>query len=258
MHGLQTPKRSFCLRFLSGWRDGCFSPEMPERCLLFGLFFCCQALLCLHTARGVWCTQIQPTGALLSRQALQAASPGLQTIPNCPYFMKYMDEKSEVWLFSSASTSWSSLSIALNWPMVKSAPRMSPWVRIWRVSRACVRLLLHFQMSSLLIQPSPKSREHQAKQTQLCKTNLVPKVSTDTPSFPGKENHCSRCLPSLRAAGLGLLCSFLPFGGLCCNLYLNTEDRKEVCFVCLFGVFFLFLWLLKDRRVYCVWNAGRV
>lgn len=94
-------------------------------------------------------------------------------------------------------------------------------------------LLLHFQMSSLLMQPSPKSREHQAKQTQLCKTNLVPKVSTDPSSFPGKENHCSRCLPSLRAAGLGLLFSFLAFGGLCCNLYLNTQDRKDICFVCL-------------------------
>lgn len=66
-------------------------------------------------------------------------------------------------------------------------------------------LLLHFQMSSLLTQPSPRSRDHQAKQTQLCKTNLVPKSSTATPSFAGKENHCCRCWPSLGAGGLGLL-----------------------------------------------------
>lgn len=94
-------------------------------------------------------------------------------------------------------------------------------------------LLLHFQMSYLLIQPSPKSRDRQAKQTQLCKTNLVPKASTDPPSFPGKENHCCGCLPSLRAGGLGLLFSFLAFGVLCCNLYLNIGDREDACFVCL-------------------------
>lgn len=39
--------------------------------LTLSLFFHCQTLSCLHTACGVWCTQVQPTGALLSRQALQ-------------------------------------------------------------------------------------------------------------------------------------------------------------------------------------------
>lgn len=38
--------------------------------------------------------------------------------------------------------------------------------------------LLHFKTSYLLMQRSPKSRDHQAKQTQLCKTNPVTKAST--------------------------------------------------------------------------------
>lgn len=252
---------------LSGWRDGCLFCEMPELLLaLLSPFLLSDCSAC--TQPWCWVHKCPTHSAVGSSLWWQAASPGLQTIPNSPHFTKCMRAKREVWLFF-ASGSWSSLSIALGWlwvgPWWNQPPgRFQPsgWSSLSEdlegEQSPCEGWLLHFQMSCLLRQPSPKSRNHQAKQTQLGKTNLAPKAGTGSPSSPGKGNHCCRCLLKLRAGGFGLLFSFLAFGVLCCNLYLNIEDRKNVCFVCLFGVFFLCLWLLKEWRVYCVWNAGRV
>lgn len=43
-------------------------------------------------------------------------------------------------LFQGWLSAWSRHCCLGNWPVVKSEPRMTPWVRIWRVSRACVRV----------------------------------------------------------------------------------------------------------------------
>lgn len=266
---------------LSGWGCGCLSREMPELLLALLSPSSLSDSVVLAHSRGVWCTQVQHTGALLSRKALQSDHPAVMTgcttrTANHSKLSTFYDihrwkergvalficlhllEQPER-CFRAGSQHGPGIAASGIGPWWNQSPGWLPewgsggWAEpVWELA------VVTFPNSCLLIQPSPKSRDHQAKQTQLCKTNQVPKASTDTPSFPGKENHCWRCLPSLRAAGLGLLFGFLAFGVLCCNLYLNTADREDVCSVCLFGVFFLFLWLLKDWRVYCVWNTGRV
>lgn len=107
---------------LNGWRGGCFSCEILSCCLLLCLLSRCQTLFCSHPgpAHRI-CSPGRLCGGIIVL-CWQAASPGLQSIPSGPHFIKCMGEKREWWLFSSASGSWSSLSVASG--MVKSAPSM--------------------------------------------------------------------------------------------------------------------------------------
>lgn len=74
-------------------------------------------------------------------------------------------------------------------------------------------LLLHFQMSYLLIQPSPKSRDRQAKQTQLCKTNVVPKASTDPPLLSWQRKSLLWVFTQSESWRIGFAVQFLGFWG---------------------------------------------
>lgn len=69
---LVNTKRELLLKIvLSGWRGGCFSCEMPEVLLCLLSPSSRSDCVVLAPSRGVWCTQVQHAGALLSRQALQ-------------------------------------------------------------------------------------------------------------------------------------------------------------------------------------------
>lgn len=170
MHGLQTPKGSCCLRFLSGWRGGRFSQEMPELCLLFSLLFHCQTLLGLHTALvfGAHMCNPQELCRVIIMLWWQAASPGLQAIPNCPHFMKYMGEKREVWLFSLPPPPGASWALLWTGPWWNQPPGWLPewgcggWAEpVWGVAVATFPNVLSFNAA--------KSQEQRASG----KTNTI-------------------------------------------------------------------------------------
>lgn len=138
--------------------------------------------------------------------------------------------------------------------MVKSNSRKSPRVKIGRVSRACV-LVVTFQN----ILPFNTAESQEQRPSGKTNTTVQNKPSYQSkhwlaiktpPWFTGKEKHRCRYLHSLSTGGLALLLSFLAFGVLSGNLYLNIGDRRDlfILFICLFGVFFLFLWLLKTEE----------
>lgn len=148
MHGLQTPKGSFCSRWF--WVHGgvgVWWNAWAAACSLISFF---SVRLCSACPQP-WCLVHTGTAHRSSQGALQWDHHAVRTVcttraanhSKLPTFHEIQGWKQRGVALLSASTSWSSLSIAsglaLNCPMVKSAPRMAPeWG--WRVSRACVRV----------------------------------------------------------------------------------------------------------------------